>query len=78
MQDILLNEKCDPEIEFALIVIKDKTIKKEIKRTKRSRKGNNYAQSTGKPQLSFQTILFTFKTKGAYLGKFDLKHGAPN
>ena len=32
MQDILLNEKCDPEIEFALIVIKDKTIKKEIKR----------------------------------------------
>ena len=30
--DILINGKCDPSIEFALVVISDKNIKKDIKR----------------------------------------------
>ena len=32
MHDILIDDMCDPEIEFALVVIKDKFIKKDIKR----------------------------------------------
>ena len=33
MNDLLGNDgKCDPEIEFALVIISDKNIKKDIKR----------------------------------------------
>jgi hypothetical protein len=33
MEDLLGNDnKCDPSIEFALVVIRDKNIKKDIKR----------------------------------------------
>lgn len=32
MQDLLVNGKCDPTIEFAIVIISNKTIKKDIKR----------------------------------------------
>ena len=32
MQDLLINDKCDPQVEFALVIIRDKNIKKDIKR----------------------------------------------
>ena len=32
MEDLLVKEKCDPTVEFALVVIRDKNIKKDIKR----------------------------------------------
>jgi len=32
MQDLLVKDKCDPTIEFALVIIRDKNIKKDIKR----------------------------------------------
>lgn len=32
MSDLLVNNKCDPTIEFALIIIRDKNLKKEIKK----------------------------------------------
>ena len=32
MHDLLINNKCDPTIEFALVIIRDKNIKKDIKR----------------------------------------------
>lgn len=32
MEDLLVNGKCDPTIEFALVIIRDKNIKKDIKR----------------------------------------------
>ena len=32
MEDLLVKGKCDPTIEFAFIVIRDKNIKKDIKR----------------------------------------------
>lgn len=32
MEDLLVKGKCDPSVEFALVVIRDKNIKKDIKR----------------------------------------------
>ena len=32
MKDLLIDDKCDPSIEFALVIISDKNIKKNIKR----------------------------------------------
>jgi hypothetical protein len=32
MEDLLIKGKCDPSIEFALVIIRDKNIKKDIKR----------------------------------------------
>jgi hypothetical protein len=32
MSDLLIKDKCDPIIEFALVIIRDKNIKKEIKK----------------------------------------------
>jgi hypothetical protein len=32
MQDLLINGKCDLNIEFALVIIRDKNLKKDIKR----------------------------------------------
>jgi hypothetical protein len=32
MHNLLFDNKCDPTIEFALVIIRDKSIKKDIKR----------------------------------------------
>lgn len=32
MHDLLIGDKCDPTIEFAIVIIRDKHIKKDIKR----------------------------------------------
>lgn len=32
MHDLLIKDKCDPTIEFAIVIIRDKHIKKDIKR----------------------------------------------
>ena len=32
MQDLLVKDKCDPTIEFALVILRDKNMKKDIKR----------------------------------------------